>query len=131
MGNFATSWLRTTVPAVWGSVVAAGVSYGLVPDDLVVQAEGFGAVLVAVSIALYYAGARWVEGQDWSPDWLASLLLGSKNAPQYAHDDNPPVRLTHETDLEPRGHHQLAEQEGGPPNERYPDPPHRPHHLDP
>ena len=94
MGNFATSWLRTAVPAVWGSVVAAGVAHGLVPDELVAQAEGFGPVLAAVTIALYYAAARWVESREWSPPWLNRILLGSGKPPAYEPD--PPVRLAHE-----------------------------------
>lgn len=83
MSDFVTSWLRTAVPALWGSVIAWAVGANLLPAELVEQAEGFAVVLVAVVVALYYAAARWVEAQPWAPGWVSRLLLGSKEPPTY------------------------------------------------
>lgn len=83
MSDYLTSVLRTTVPALWGTVVAWLISAQLLPAELAEQAEGFGIVLATVAIAAYYATARWIEQQDWSPAWLSRILLGSGTAPAY------------------------------------------------
>jgi hypothetical protein len=70
-----TSVVRTLVPVVVGSVLAALASVGLdLPEGLVTE------VVATVIITLYYAGVRLLE-ENVSPVW--GWLLGVAKVPQY------------------------------------------------
>lgn len=81
MSDYVVSLLRTVVPVVWGSILAAFLARVPVPADVEEVLVDFGAVLVVVLIAAWYALARWLEPR--LPDWLRVVLLGSANAPAY------------------------------------------------
>jgi hypothetical protein len=70
-----TSIVRTLVPVVVGSVLAALASVGLdLPEGLVTE------VVAAVIITLYYAAVRVLE-EHVSPAW--GWLLGVAKVPKY------------------------------------------------
>jgi mannose/fructose/N-acetylgalactosamine-specific phosphotransferase system component IID len=70
-----TSIVRTLVPVVVGSILAALASVGLdLPEGLVTE------VVAAVIITLYYAAVRLLE-ENFSPAW--GWLLGVAKVPQY------------------------------------------------
>ena len=86
----AVSWLRTVVPVLWGSVVAAilrAITPHL-PGDLGtaladwLSSETTLALVTAAAIAAWYALWRWAEPRI--PDWLTRLVLGSAQTPTYA-----------------------------------------------
>lgn len=81
MSDYLTSVIRTAVPTAWGTAVAWLIGAGLLPADLTETAEGFAVVLVAVSVAGYYAIVRAAEPH--LPDWLTRVLLGSGKPPNY------------------------------------------------
>lgn len=90
LSDRAVSWLRTTVPVLWGTVVAAilrAVSPHL-PGDLGaalatwLSSETTIALVTAAAIAAWYALWRWAEPRI--PDWLTRLVLGSARPPAYA-----------------------------------------------
>lgn len=77
MNNFAVSLIRTIVPIVVGSLVGYLVSLGIeLPDG---ASESLIMSIQALTIALYYMGARWLEHR-----WPAfGYLLGTKAEPTY------------------------------------------------
>lgn len=85
----AVSWLRTVVPVLWGSVVAAilRATTPHLPGDLgTALADWLGsettlALVTAAAIAAWYALWRWAEPRI--PDWLTRLVLGSAQTPTY------------------------------------------------
>lgn len=84
MNDMLTSWVRTTVPAAWSTVIALAAVHGLLPGDAVAPARSIaGPVLVPFTLAVVYAGLRWLETQPWMPRWLTTLLLGSARPPAY------------------------------------------------
>lgn len=83
LGDYLTSVLRTVVPTAWGALIAWLVGSSLLPATLETQASGFGVVVAAVAIGVYYALVRWLETQPWFPAWLAALLLGGGRPPEY------------------------------------------------
>jgi hypothetical protein len=82
MSDNITAWLRTVVPGLWAALVAYLVTLGLpasVADILAGPGEQF---VVALVLAVVYAGLRWLEPR--LPDWLTRILLGSARPPVYA-----------------------------------------------
>lgn len=85
----AVSWLRTVVPVLWGSAVAAilRATTPHLPGDLgAALADWLGAettlaLVTAAAIAAWYALWRWAEPRI--PDWLTRVVLGSALAPTY------------------------------------------------
>jgi hypothetical protein len=92
LSDRAVSWLRTTVPVLWGTVVAAILRTATphLPGDLgTALADWLGsettlALVTAAAIAAWYALWRWVEPRI--PDWLTRLVLGSAQTPVYVRD---------------------------------------------
>jgi hypothetical protein len=89
LSDRAVSWLRTTVPVLWGTIVAAILRNASphLPGDLgTALADWLGsettlALVTAAAIAAWYALWRWAEPRI--PDWLTRLVLGSARAPIY------------------------------------------------
>lgn len=84
MSDKATAWLRTVVPAAWGSLIVWLVAQ--VPDlpESVVTwltSEATVTVVVALAIGLWYWLWRKIEGRI--PDWLIRIVLGSSKSPTY------------------------------------------------
>ncbi|MDF2847182.1 MAG: hypothetical protein K0R97_1164 [Oerskovia sp.] len=83
-------YLRTYVPVLWGSVVAAILREVLpyVPGDVGatladwLSSEATLALVTTAAIAAWYALWRWAEPHV--PDWLTRLVLGSAQTPVYA-----------------------------------------------
>ena len=77
MTDFATSLIRTIVPTVVGSLIGWLITLGItLPDH---AADSLTAGIVALSIALYYGAARWLEIR-----WPAfGYLLGTRAEPTY------------------------------------------------
>jgi hypothetical protein len=89
LGDYGASLLRTAVPSLWGTALAALLAWVLprVPGDVgealssLLGSELVTGLLVAASIAAWYAVARWLEPR--LPAWLTRLVLGSSAAPTY------------------------------------------------
>ncbi|GAA2772710.1 hypothetical protein [Saccharopolyspora taberi] len=81
MSDQLTSWLRTTVPAVWAALVAYAVTAGA-PGWLVDALGDAGPTLVVpLVLAAVYAGLRRLEPH--MPPWLTRIVLGSNVPPTY------------------------------------------------
>ncbi|APU22657.1 hypothetical protein [Actinoalloteichus sp. GBA129-24] len=81
MSDRVVSLIRTVIPVWWGSILAWLVSLGL-PDGIAEAAADLGPLLVGLTIAGWYAVARWLESR--LPTWLVRVLFGSSRAPSYA-----------------------------------------------
>lgn len=89
LGDRGASILRTAVPSLWGTVVAAilGWALPLLPGDVgqaladLLGSDVVLSLLVVASIAAWYAIARWLEPR--LPDVLTRIVLGSAAAPTY------------------------------------------------
>lgn len=98
----AVALLRTTVPALWGSVVSwllVQLAARLPPPVTDLLAILLGSDLatslaVACTVAAWYALWRWCEPR--LPSWLVRLTLGSTRAPRYprTRPQTDPVRDT-------------------------------------
>lgn len=93
--DLVTSWLRTTVPTLWGASTAAALS-ALAPSLPTWSAAPLGAwlsdesttLLVTVAVvAAWHAGWRRLEGRV--PAWVARVALGSARRPTYRQDGAP------------------------------------------
>jgi hypothetical protein len=80
--DYATSVIRTVVPALWGTALAWLVSVGLL-DQAAADGPGaaVGGFLVTICVAGFYMLARAIEPK--LPQWIAALLMGSPAAPKY------------------------------------------------
>jgi hypothetical protein len=85
-----TSWLRTTVPALWGASVTAATTV-LAPHlpaglgDAVAAWLGSEATTLAVAVgAVAVWHATWRRLERRAPRWLVRLTLGSPRTPSYA-----------------------------------------------
>lgn len=78
MSDFVTSFIRTVVPTLVGSLIGWLITLGItLPEH---AAQSLTAGVIALSIALYYLGARWLERR-----WPAfGYLLGTRAEPTYA-----------------------------------------------
>ncbi|ASO21769.1 hypothetical protein FHR81_003418 [Actinoalloteichus hoggarensis] len=81
MSDRIVSLIRTVIPVWWGSLLAWLVGLGL-PDGVAEVAADLGPLLVGLTIAGWYAVARWLESR--LPRWLVRLLFGSSSTPSYA-----------------------------------------------
>ena len=88
MSDFVVSLVRTTVPVLVGSAIGWLITLGIaLPEH---ATDSLTAGIVALSIALYYAGARWLEIR-----WPAfGYLLGTRAEPTYAPAAAPEVVAT-------------------------------------
>lgn len=90
LSDRAISLIRTSVPALWGAIVAQLLAWlaGIIPIDLAhALADALttpAAITFAVTVAtvVWYWVWRWLEPRV--PDWLISLVLGYAKAPTYA-----------------------------------------------
>lgn len=80
-----TSFLRTVVPALWGSLIGWLLSVAPVLEPLrellLSQADLLIPILGAVIIAAWYQFWRWLE--PLLPAWLVRAVLGSAKTPVY------------------------------------------------
>jgi len=90
LSELAVATLRTAVPALWGTLVAAllGVLAGHLPDEVTDALAGVLAsdmvlgLVVTLVIALWYW--LWRRIEQHLPLWLVRLVLGSARTPVYA-----------------------------------------------
>lgn len=85
-----TSWLRTTVPTLWGASVTAATT-ALAPHlpaglgDAAAAWLGSEATTLAVAVgAVAVWHATWRRLERRAPRWLVRLALGSPRTPSYA-----------------------------------------------
>lgn len=83
MSDFVISLVRTVVPVVVGSLLSWLITLGIeLPAD---AGSSLSLGIQALVIALYYAGARWLELR-----WPAfGYLLGTKKEPVYVTPVSP------------------------------------------
>ncbi|WP_402465824.1 hypothetical protein [Isoptericola aurantiacus] len=83
MNDKVTSWLRTAVPALWGSAVAWLLARYALPVEVadLLQSPVATSAVVALAIGAWYALWRWLEPH--LPAWATRLVLGSNSAPTY------------------------------------------------
>lgn len=88
-GDRVTAWLRTTVPALWGSLVAWLLGVVVLPDAVAeaLTSEAVVAAVLALAIGAWYALWRWLEPR--LPAWVVRLVLGSARSPRYVEHDPP------------------------------------------
>lgn len=106
MSDKVTAWLRTVVPAAWGSLILWAVAQiPAIPETVQtwLTSDATVGVVVALSIGAWYWLWRKVENQI--PDWLVTIALGSAKSPSYtpttalyepytAESGDPMVRVT-------------------------------------
>jgi len=84
MSDRVIAWLRTVVPAAWGSLIVWLVAQAPDLPEYVVawlESEATVVLITSAAIGLWYIVWRQVEGKI--PDWLIRLALGSSQAPSY------------------------------------------------
>lgn len=84
MSDKVTAYLRTVVPAAWGSLVVWLVAQmPALPEPVIewLNSEATIAVVTALAILGWYWLWRRVEGKI--PDWLIRVVLGSAKSPTY------------------------------------------------
>lgn len=86
------AYLRTVVPAIWGTFVAWLLATFAMPEDLATTLNSeeaalfVTAVVTWLAILAWYALGRWLEKQRWIPQWLVRLIMGSSQTPTYLGD---------------------------------------------
>lgn len=89
-GDLVTSWLRTTVPTLWGATVSAALAAVAphLPADLAQPLEALlssdSTTLVVVVGAVGAWHATWRLLEQRAPRWLVRMALGSPRTPSYA-----------------------------------------------
>lgn len=80
----AVSYLRTAIPALWGSIVTWLLARYVLPAEVVdlLTSDVLVAAVTAVVILAWYALWRVVEPHV--PHWLTRIVLGSAKTPSYA-----------------------------------------------
>ena len=91
LSAYLTSVARTVIPSAWGALISWAVYAGILSPDLQAGAQDFATILVAVTVALYYALVRFLEAQAWWPAWLSAVLLGASTVPVYRQQTAPEV----------------------------------------
>jgi hypothetical protein len=84
-----TSWLRTTVPALWGATVTATLAaigphlpaWAAVPLGAALGDESTTLLVTVAAVAAWHGAWRRVEGHV--PRWVARAALGSSRRPRY------------------------------------------------
>ena len=84
LSDRAVSYLRTTVPVLWGSLIA--LLLRTLPDlpaevATALESEAVVGAVVALSIVVWYW--VWRRLEPHVPDWLTRIVLGSAAAPTY------------------------------------------------
>jgi xanthine/uracil permease len=89
--DFGVSWIRTTVPVIWGSFLTWVASQvpGLEPVMNQPAAVGFSVVLVGVLTVVWYSIMRKLE--TVLPPWLTRIVIGANRRPVYIDPDAPVV----------------------------------------
>lgn len=83
MSNFNVSLLRTSVPALWGTLLGwLLVHVPWLPHTLILALRSQQNLVTTGSIIVWYAVWRWLEKR--LPKRLARLVLGSSKSPIYA-----------------------------------------------
>ncbi|GEA79925.1 hypothetical protein [Cellulomonas uda] len=119
LSELAVATLRTAVPALWGTLVAAllAVLAGHLPDDVTDALAGVLAsdvvlgLVVTLVIALWYW--LWRRVEQHLPLWLVRLVLGSARTPVYALTPADAV-LTEVAQVEPVATRSPCDQCGAP-----------------
>lgn len=95
-GDLMTSWLRTTVPTLWGATAAAALS-ALSPSLPDVVAGPLGTLLTHESTSLLVTvaavatwHAAWRRAEPHVPRWVARIVLGSARRPTYTKPTSGP-----------------------------------------
>lgn len=78
------AYLRTTVPALWGTLVAWLLARYVLPAEVVdlLTSDVLVVAVTSLVVLAWYALWRWLEPHV--PDWLTRLALGSAKTPIYA-----------------------------------------------
>jgi hypothetical protein len=90
MNDTFTSWLRTAVPILWGSLVVwfaetlPNVNAFLESVGIDLDSPGTVLWVSGAAIALWYALFRKIEPH--LPPWLTRLVLGSNQTPRYGEE---------------------------------------------
>jgi hypothetical protein len=87
--DLVTSWLRTTVPAIWGASVTAGLAavephlpaWASTPLGAALADESTTLLVTVAAVAGWHAAWRHLEARV--PRWLVRLALGSPRQPSY------------------------------------------------
>jgi len=84
LSDRAVSYLRTTVPVLWGSLIA--LLLRTLPDlpaevATALESEAVVGAIVALAIVVWYW--VWRRLEPHVPDWLTRIVLGSAAAPTY------------------------------------------------
>lgn len=88
--DLVTSWLRTTVPTIWGATVTAALAaagphlptWAAGPLAVALGGESTALLVTVTAVALWHAAWRRVEAHV--PPWLARAALGSSRRPSYS-----------------------------------------------
>ena len=94
-GDLMTSWLRTTVPTLWGATVTAGLAaagphlpaWAAGPLAGALGDESTALLVTVTTVALWHA--VWRRTETHVPRWVARAALGSSRRPTYP-PRNPP-----------------------------------------
>lgn len=87
--DLVTSWLRTTVPAIWGASVTAGLAavephlpaWAATPLGAALGDESTTLLVTVAAVAGWHAAWRHLEAR--APRWVVRLALGSARQPSY------------------------------------------------
>ena len=87
--DLVTSWLRTTVPTIWGATVTAILAaagpylpaWAAGPLSSALGDESTALLVTVTAVALWHAAWRRVETRV--PRWVARAALGSSRRPTY------------------------------------------------
>ncbi|MCZ2261597.1 hypothetical protein [Isoptericola sp. QY 916] len=84
MNEKVTAWLRTAVPALWGTLLAWALAQWALPAPLteLLSSDVLVSALVALAVGAWYALWRWLEPR--LPAFVVRLVLGSARTPTYA-----------------------------------------------
>lgn len=88
-GDLMTSWLRTTVPTLWGATVTALLAaagphlpaWAAAPLGAALGDESTALFVTVAAVAAWHAAWRRIEGRV--PRWVARAALGSSRRPTY------------------------------------------------
>lgn len=87
MSDKVTAYLRTAVPALWGSLVTWLLATWVLPQEVVdlLTSDVLVAAVTALVVLAWYALWRWAEPH--LPAWFTRLVLGSARTPTYVEPD--------------------------------------------
>lgn len=88
VSNAMLAFWRTIVPMLWGGVVGALLSKGIITPEVAETMNGWAPAIVTglavVSASGVYALMNWLMDQRWFPTWLATIFTGSSKKPDYS-----------------------------------------------